>query len=114
MGQGIDDANNIVNVEAMATDDLPVTITLPEFIRRMKDMQATGGGPMMFGDMPMNLSVAVNANHAMTKKILEAESDEDKQKLAKQAYDLALLSQGMLEGKDLTDFVNRSVELSMS
>ncbi|WP_420576385.1 molecular chaperone HtpG [Ekhidna sp.] len=111
--KAINNKNNSVAVQPMATDDLPVTITLPEFIRRMKDMQATGGGPMMFGDMPMTLSVAVNANHAMTKKILEADSDEAKQKLAKQAYDLALLSQGMLEGKDLTDFVNRSVELSL-
>ena len=112
--KAIDDKNNSVTVQPMATDDLPVTITLPEFIRRMKDMQATGGGPMMFGDMPMTLSVSVNANHAMTKKILEADSDEDKAKLAKQAYDLALLSQGMLTGKDLTDFVNRSVELSLN
>lgn len=112
--KAINNKNNSVAVQPMATDDLPVTITLPEFIRRMKDMQATGGGPMMFGDMPMTLSVAVNANHAMTKKILEADSDEAKQKLAKQAYDLALLSQGMLEGKDLTDFVNRSVELSLA
>ena len=113
--KAINDKNNTVNVQAMATDDLPVTITLPEFIRRMKDMQAAGGGgPMMFGEMPLNLSVAINANHAMSKKILEAESDEDKQKLAKQAYDLALLSQGMLTGKDLTDFINRSVELNLN
>lgn len=112
--KAINDKNNSVTVQPMATDDMPVTITLPEFLRRMKDMQATGGGPMMFGDMPMTLSVAVNANHAMTKKILEADSDEAKQKLAKQAYDLALLSQGMLQGKDLTDFVNRSVELSLA
>ncbi|MEQ8905093.1 molecular chaperone HtpG [Ekhidna sp.] len=112
--KAINDKNNSVTVQPMAIDDMPVTITLPEFIRRMKDMQATGGGPMMFGDMPMTLSVAVNANHAMTKKILGADSDEAKQKLAKQAYDLALLSQGMLQGKDLTDFVNRSVELSLA
>ncbi len=113
--KAIDDKSNSVSVEAMATDDLPVTITLPEFIRRMKDMQATGGGgPMMFGDMPMTLSVAVNANHALTKKILDAPSDEEKGKLAKQAYDLALLAQGMLQGKGLTDFVNRSVELSLN
>lgn len=112
--KAINNKNNSVAVQPMATDDMPVTITLPEFIRRMKDMQATGGGPMMFGDMPMTFSVAVNANHAMTKKILGADSDEAKQKLAKQAYDLALLSQGMLEGKDLTDFVNRSVELSLA
>ena len=112
--KAINNKNNSVNVQPMATDDLPVTITLPEFLRRMKDMQATGGGPMTFGDMPMTLSVTVNANHAMTKKILEANSDEAKQKLAKQAYDLALLAQGMLQGKDLTDFVKRSVELSLN
>ncbi len=113
--KAIDDKNNTVNIEPMATDDLPVTITLPEFIRRMKDMQAAGGGgPMMFGEMPLNLSVAINANHAMSKKILEAESDDDKQKLAKQAYDLALLSQGMLTGKDLTEFINRSVALNLN
>ncbi len=109
--KAIDDNNNTVNVEAMATDDLPVTITLPEFIRRMKDMQATGGGPMMFGDMPMNLSVAINANHEVIRKILDSKTDKKRERLAKQAYDLALLSQGMLEGKALTDFVNRSVEM---
>lgn len=109
----INDKNNKASIEAMAPDDLPVTITLPEFVRRMKDMQATGGGPMMFGDLPINLTVAVNANHAFTKKILEANKKEDRVKLAKQAYDLALLSQGMLQGKALTDFVNRSVELSL-
>lgn len=110
----INNKDNSVTVEAMATDDLPVTITLPEFIRRMKDMQATGGGPMMFGDFPMTLSVAVNANHALTKRIIEAETEEEKSKLAKQAYDLALLSQGMLQGKDLTDFINRSVDMSLN
>ena len=112
--KAINDKNNSVNIEAMATDDMPVTITLPEFIRRMKDMQATGGGPVMFGDMPMTLSVSVNANHALIKKILDAATEDEKGKLAKQGYDLALLSQGMLEGKDLTDFVNRSVELSLN
>jgi len=109
--KAIDDKNNAVSVEAMATDDLPVTITLPEFIRRMKDMQATGGGPMMFGDMPMNLSVAVNANHEVIRKILDAKTDKKRERLAKQAFDLGLLTQGMLEGKALTDFVNRSVEM---
>ena len=111
--KAINDKNNSVSVEAMATDDLPVAITLPEFIRRMKDMQATGGGgPMMFGDMPMTLSVAVNANHVMARKILDAASEEDKKSLAMQAYDLALLSQGMLDGEKLTNFIKRSVALT--
>ncbi|MFY0689012.1 MAG: molecular chaperone HtpG [Cyclobacteriaceae bacterium] len=109
----INNTNNSVTIEAMATDDLPVTVTLPEFLRRMKDMQAAGGGgPMMFGDMPVNLSVSVNGNHAMAKKILASDKDEDKQALAKQAYDLALLSQGMLTGEDLTNFIKRSADLA--
>ncbi|MBV6644707.1 MAG: molecular chaperone HtpG [Cyclobacteriaceae bacterium] len=113
--KAINDKNNTVNVEAMATDDMPVMVTLPEFLRRMKDMQASGGGgPMMFGEMPLNLSVAVNANHSITKKIIEAEKEEDKVALAKQAYDLALLSQGMLTGADLTNFIKRSVDLAVS
>ena len=84
--KAINNTSNMVSVEAMATDDLPVSVTLPEFMRRMKDMQATGGGgPMMFGDMPLNLSVAVNANHAITRKIIETESEDDKVALAQQA-----------------------------
>lgn len=111
--KAINNTSNMVSVEAMATDDLPVAVTLPEFMRRMKDMQATGGGgPMMFGDMPLNLSVAVNANHAITRKIIDAENEDDKVALAKQAYDLALLSQGMLDGESLTNFIKRSVELA--
>jgi molecular chaperone HtpG len=111
--KAINDKKNPVAVESMATDDMPVTVTMPEFLRRMKDMQKVGGGgPMMFGDMPVNLSVAVNANHAVTKKILETENEEVKVALAKQAYDLALLSQGMLTGKDLTAFIKRSVDLA--
>ena len=110
--EAIHDKNNNVSVESMATDDMPVTITLPEFLRRMKDMQAAGGGgPMMFGDMPVTLSVAVNANHSVTKKILDTDDKDQQVAYAKQAYDLALLSQGMLTGKDLTEFINRSVEI---
>ena len=111
--KAIDDKNSMVSVEPMATDDLPVTITLPEFIRRMKDMQATGGGgPMMFGDMPMNLTVSINANHLLVRKILDYKKEPSQLALAKQAYDLALLAQGMLTGEKLTKFVNRSVEIA--
>jgi molecular chaperone HtpG len=111
--KAINDDKNTVSIEPMATDDMPVTITLPEFLRRMKDQQAQGGGGgmMMFGDMPLNLSISVNANHAFTKKILEAK-EEEQVALAKQAYDWALLSQGMLTGKDLTEFINRSVDIA--
>lgn len=111
--KAVNDKNNTVSVDAMAPDDMPVTITLPEFMRRMKDMQAVGGGgPMMFGDMPNTLSVSVNANHSIIKKILGAEKEDDKIAFAKQAYDLALLSQGMLSGESLTNFIKRSVDIA--
>jgi molecular chaperone HtpG len=100
-------------VEAHSPEDLPVTITMSEWMRRMKDMAKTGGGGGFgfMGAMPDSYNVAINGNHALVQKILKAESDEEKTKLAKQVYDLALLSQNMLTGADLTAFVKRSVEL---
>ncbi len=98
--------------ESLSEKDKPMLITQSEFMRRMKEMQATGGGGMaMFGNMPESYNLVVNSNHPLISKIL-SESDESAQKtLAKQAADLALLSQGLLKGKDLTEFINRSVEL---
>jgi molecular chaperone HtpG len=100
-----------VSLESLSPDEFPVSVTLPEFMRRMKDMAATGGMNMM-GKMPDIFNVIVNANHKVIQKIISMEKEEDKIKMAKQAYDLALLSQGMLTGKDLTDFVRRSVDLA--
>lgn len=100
-----------VQVEAMPTDELPVVITFPEFMRRMTDMQATSGQASMFGNMPMMYTVSVNANHPLTQKILATEDEAQQKELAKQAYDLALLSQGMLSGKALTTFIQRTVEV---
>ncbi|MDN4166002.1 molecular chaperone HtpG [Cytophagales bacterium LB-30] len=99
-----------VQVESLSPDELPVTVVLPEFMRRMKDMSANGG-MAMFGAMPDQYNVIVNANHALTGKIIKAEGEEAKAALAKQAYDLALLSQGLLTGADLTQFIQRSVNL---
>ena len=98
--------------ESLSEKEKPMLITQSEFMRRMKEMQATGGGGMsMFGSMPENYNLVVNSNHPLISKILE-EKDENVQKtLAKQAADLALLSQGLLKGKDLTEFINRSVDL---
>ncbi|HEV7349937.1 molecular chaperone HtpG [Telluribacter sp.] len=100
-----------VVVEAMPTDELPVVITFPEFMRRMTDMQATSGQRSMFGDMPMMFTVSINANHPLTSRILNTEDADQQKALAKQAYDLALLSQGMLTGNELTQFIKRSVEI---
>lgn len=110
--KAIDNKNMTVTVETMSPDDFPVMITMSEFMRRMKDMARTGGGGYGFmGDMPDQYNVAVNGNHALIQKILKADGDEQKGRLAKQAYDLALLSQNMLSGPDLTDFIRRSVDL---
>jgi molecular chaperone HtpG len=110
--KAINNKNMVVGVESMSPSDLPVIVTMSEFMRRMKDMAKTGGGGYGFlGAMPDSYNVSVNGNHAIIQKILKAENDDAKAKLAKQAYDLALLSQNMLTGPDLTNFIKRSVEL---
>ncbi|MBK5271137.1 MAG: molecular chaperone HtpG, partial [Bacteroidia bacterium] len=107
--KAINNATMKVNVESLPADSLPVSITMDEWMRRMKDMSKVGGGGMnIYGSLPDNYKVAVNANHPLITKILSA--DEAQQTiLAKQAFDLALLAQGMLKGADLTAFVERSV-----
>ncbi|TDG34880.1 molecular chaperone HtpG [Pedobacter changchengzhani] len=99
-----------VEVVALNPDELPVTITMDEFMRRMKDMAAMGGGMGFYGQMPDSYKVAINGNHKLVSKILKAEGEEQSN-LAKQAIDLALLAQGMLTGPELTAFVSRSVAL---
>jgi len=98
--------------ENLSETDSPMIITRPEFMRRMKDMSALGGGSMGFyGNMPEMYNLVVNSNHPLIGKIL-AENDADKKSvLARQAADLALLSQGLLKGEKLTSFIKRSVEL---
>lgn len=103
----------MVQFENLSEKDAPMLITRPEFMRRMKDMNALGGGGGMnfYGNMPEMYNLVVNSNHPLISRILE-ESDEEKQKnLTKQATDLALLSQGLLKGESLTNFIKRSVEL---
>jgi len=98
-----------VKVAALSPQDAPVVITQNEFMRRMKDMQRTGGGGgmQMFGAFPESFDVTVNANHPVAQRVL-AEGGEQ---LARQAFDLARLAQGLLKGESLTAFVKRSTEL---
>jgi molecular chaperone HtpG len=100
-----------VNFENMSESDQPMIITQPEFMRRMKDMSALGGGMSYMGSMPDTYNLVVNANHPVMGKILE-ESDEAVQgKLVSQLVDLAMLSKNLLKGEKLTNFIKRSVEL---
>lgn len=99
-----------VEIESLPAESMPVTITMAEWMRRMKDMSRIGGGMNFYGTLPDNYKVAVNANHRIAGRILEA-PEEKQEMMAKQAYDLALLAQGMLKGADLTAFVERSVEV---
>lgn len=111
--QAIDKTTMNVEVTGLSPDELPVTVTMDEFMRRMKDMAKMGGGGMMgfYGNLPDNYKVSVNGNHKLIKKLLATEDKDTQKRLARQAFDLALLSQGMLTGADLTAFVERSVEL---
>jgi molecular chaperone HtpG len=97
--------------ENLSETDLPLTITQNEFMRRMKDMEAMGGGGMMMGlgGLPDSYNLIINTNNSLVGKLLE-ETDENKQdNLVKQLYDLARLSKNLLKGKELNDFVKRSV-----
>jgi molecular chaperone HtpG len=107
----ISDKNYNVNVESLSATELPVTITVPEFMRRMKEMSALQGGMAFMGNMPDSYTVSINANHSLIQKIVKSESEETKKLLAKHAFDLGLLSQNMLTGARLTSFINKSVEL---
>jgi molecular chaperone HtpG len=109
--KAISNATYSVDVAGLSPEEMPVTVTMDEFMRRMKDMAQMGGGMSFYGSLPDNYKVAINGNHPVIDKLLKTEDEEAQTKLAKQAFDLALLSQGMLTGKDLTAFVKRSVEL---
>ena len=99
----------MVQLEDLGSDDVPFVINQPEFMRRMKEMSATGGGMMAMG-LPEIYHVVVNSNSPLADAILAAPAEADKETLIKQAFDLARLSQGLLKGKELSDFVNRNFE----
>ncbi len=104
----INDKTKTVQIEAMPVDELPAVITQNEFMRRMADMGRMGGGMAMFGNMPNSYIVSVNANNPTVTKILQLADNEAQKVLAKQVYDLALLSQNLLTGADLTAFIQRT------
>ena len=109
--EGISDTKFTVQLEDLESTDAPFVITQPEFMRRMKDMQATGGGGMFaMGGFPEMYNLVVNTNSDLAEKILKTENAEDKTAQIKHALDLAKLSQNLLKGKELTDFIQRSYQ----
>lgn len=101
-----------VEVKGLSTDAAPVVATRPEFMRRMKDMGAVGGGMTAFyATMPDEVTLTVNGNHPVYQNLLKEADIEKKEKQIRNLADLALLSQGLLKGAELTNFINRSVEL---
>ncbi|MDF1516815.1 MAG: molecular chaperone HtpG [Lutibacter sp.] len=101
-----------VQMEAMDSLANPFIITQPEFMRRMKEMQATGGGGFMgMGNFPDMYNLVVNTNNELVGKILATKTKKKQEALIKQAFDLAKLSQNLLHGEDLTNFIKRSFEL---
>jgi molecular chaperone HtpG len=101
-----------VQLETMDSTAAPFMITQPEFMRRMKEMQQTGGGGMqMFGNMPEMYNLVVNTNSELVGDILNAEDKDNQERLINQSLDLARLSQGLLKGEALTNFIKRSYDM---
>ena len=99
-----------VQMEVMDSKTLPFVLTQPEFMRRMKEMQQTGGGGMM-GNMPDMFNLVVNTNHELVGQILNTKTAKKRERLILQALDLAKLSQNQLKGEALTQFIQRSVDM---
>jgi len=109
----VDKEKFTIQIQNMGTSDAPFLITQSEFMRRMKEQQqlSGGGGMQMFGSMPESYNLAINANHNLVGKILAEKTKKKRVKLINQLLDLALLSQGLLKGEKLTEFISRSVSI---
>ncbi|SHH02444.1 molecular chaperone HtpG [Flagellimonas flava] len=101
-----------IQMEAMDSSASPFIITEPEFMRRMKEMQQTGGGGMFgMGNMPEMYNLIVNTNHELVGEILNTKTSKKRERLINQSLDLARLSKGLLKGEELTNFIARSYEM---
>ncbi len=109
--KNIEKSRFTVVMESMSETDQPVMITQSEFMRRMKDMSALGGGMSYMGNMPDMYNLVVNTNHPLISKILNESDEEMQNNTVKQLTDLALLSQNLLKGEALTEFIKRSIQI---
>jgi molecular chaperone HtpG len=108
----INNKSYTIQLEAMDSSSSPFIITQPEFMRRMKEMQQTGGGGMFgMGNMPEMYNLVVNTNHELVSEILNTKTAKKKERLINQSLDLARLSKGLLKGEELTKFIKRSYEM---
>lgn len=108
----IDNLHVTTEIKGLSPESAPVIATRPEFMRRMKDMGAVGGGMTAFyAQMPDEVTLTVNGNHPIYQQLLKEKDSTIQQKQVRNLADLALLSQGLLKGNELTNFINRSVEL---
>lgn len=108
----ISDKGYTIQLEAMDSSASPFIITEPEFMRRMKEMQRTGGGGMFgMGNMPDMYNLIVNTNHELVGEILNTKTAKKRERLINQSLDLARLSKGLLKGEELTKFIARSYEM---
>ncbi|NVN19560.1 molecular chaperone HtpG [Muricauda sp. HICW] len=108
----ISDKGYTIQLEAMESSASPFIITEPEFMRRMKEMQRTGGGGMFgMGNMPDMYNLIVNTNHELVSEILNTKTAKKRERLINQSLDLARLSKGLLKGEELTNFIARSYEM---
>jgi molecular chaperone HtpG len=99
-----------VQIEAIESSSPPFVITVPEFMRRMKEMQQSGGNGM-FGNMPEMYNLIINVNNPICSDILNSKGKAKKERLINQSLDLAKLSQNLLKGEELTSFIKRSLDL---
>jgi molecular chaperone HtpG len=108
----VNDLHVTVEVKGLSPESAPVIATRPEFMRRMKDMAGVGGGMTAFyANMPDEVTLTINGNHPVYQSLLKEADGGKKEKQVRNLADLALLSQGLLKGAELTNFINRSVEL---
>ncbi|MBT8178114.1 MAG: molecular chaperone HtpG, partial [Eudoraea sp.] len=107
----ITDKGFVVQMESLDSEAAPFIITEPEFMRRMKEMQQTGGGMFGMGNMPDMYNLVVNANHPLVSEILNTKTAKKRERLINQSLDLARLSKGLLKGEELTKFIQRSYDM---
>jgi molecular chaperone HtpG len=107
----VDKQKFTITFESLSETEQPMLITQPEFMRRMKDMSAMGGGMSYMGELPDHYNLVVNSNHPVIGRILTESEEQKQQDIIRHVFDLSMLAQNLLKGKDLAEFIKRSTEM---